>query len=414
MSLTHHPLGLTARHISNIEKEYWDGVSQDRFLRFPTNAPPRVRPISSLRSLILHYGTWYESRGLGFDINMSLAKWFELPSLEGVGVTIGAFAFENLCKPLVINSSAYPTNWVEEDYGRDISFSALIRAARLEETVAPRLWSETLTRHGQRTLASFLVRTPNNTGFMAWEPGIFSGAEDAGRYSFRSSETKRKSIEVTHGTLTLSTCPCPRDSENALTANEWEIRLHSPSGELLAVAVGTIFIKKKSRRRYAVPGYEWLLHADDVSEKDMLLIDAFLEESPDALYDDVFGQGDWCLVLNWERNVHAPKGMGLHCLVEGLRELRKMYSCLKFVLLDRRPTQFTDWASDTDLKAVANLKQSAMMKVVHHTEALFATHIPKLSLYHAAPMLDEDDDPQNMLLGKYLQIQLECDGFANE
>lgn len=225
-------------------------------------------------------------------------------------------------------------------------------------------------------------------GFFTWEPCFFSPNVGRGL----SDTLRTTEVQTSAGIVRLSLSKTYCESE-VINSYEWESRLLDGSDGVKAVAVGSLFLRKP-KQDFHPSEFDLASAADQASEKDLILIDAYLELLQSGREFSGFEQ--LCTVLTWERNLGAARGTGLICLETGIRVLKKKYKAINTLVINAWPQQFrfgtvTD-ASDTAARRVLSYLESKSPGSWVGTRAFTAIH----------PLYDEKLDPHDMIYGKWV------------
>jgi hypothetical protein len=78
--------------------------------------------------------------------------------------------------------------------------------------------------------------------------------------------------------------------------------------------------------------------ADCVSDVDLLQVNAFFEQHPDAPM--LIEAGDLAFVWLWERRASSRSGAGKACLQAALTDLRRRMRRIRTIVIDLKPYQF--------------------------------------------------------------------------
>lgn len=206
-------------------------------------------------------------------------------------------------------------------------------------------------------------------------------------------DVKRSDIPTGKGVVEFSLSKWGWNESDCLNSYEWEARLIGGGGRLLAVAVGSLFLRK--RGNYYLDEYDLAQCADQMSEADLILVDAYLE-GPGSLFD---GYEQFCTVLAWERHPDAPRGSGLVCLQEAIKVLKRKYRALNTIVINSWPQQFA-FNAQTDAAKTAAMRLEKYIFAVRLQDWLgMGSCVP------VHPLHDEDDDPHDRIYGKYVVRQ---------
>jgi len=107
--------------------------------------------------------------------------------------------------------------------------------------------------------------------------------------------------------------------------------------------------------------YDFLSTADEVSDSDIMLVRALLDQFPAR-----FGMGldtGVAFLCSWERHPAAPKGAGAVVLQAGLNALKQSLRKVTALVVDLRPLQFNDWNLPNEPAEIATAKQEAREKL---------------------------------------------------
>ena len=136
----------------------------------------------------------------------------------------------------------------------------------------------------------------------------------------------------------------------------WRATLGGPNGKRMAVASGMAYVPPRFCR-----AYDFLSTADEVSDSDIMLVRALLDQFPAR-----FGMGldtGVAFLCVWERNPAAPKGAGAVVLQAGLNALKQCLRKVTALVVDLRPLQFNDWDLPNEPAEIATAKQEAREKL---------------------------------------------------
>lgn len=229
-------------------------------------------------------------------------------------------------------------------------------------------------------------------GFFKWEPCFFSPNVGRGSGDLKTSE-----VATPAGVVRLSISRMYCESE-VINVYEWESRLTNATGNVDAVAVGSLFLKKP--RSFLYPSeFELASAADQASEKDLILIDAYLELLDQGR--DFCGLEQLCTVLTWERRLEATPGTGLVCLEAAIRLLKRKYRSINTLVIDSWPLQYR-FGTATDSSATSIQNVLWYLGSINPgrwvgTDSFIAVH----------PHYDEELNPHDWIYQKHISRALE-------
>lgn len=178
-----------------------------------------------------------------------------------------------------------------------------------------------------------------------------------------------------------------------INSYEWESRLLDGSDGVKAVAVGSLFLTKP-RSEFFPSAFDLASAADQASEKDLILIDAYLEHLWSGQL--FLGLEQLCTVLTWERKLGTDPKSGVICLETGIRLLKKKYRAINTLVINARPLQFCFGAS-TDASDTAVQRVRAYLDSIEP-----GSWIGSDSYFPIYPLHDEALDPHDMIYGKWV------------
>lgn len=238
------------------------------------------------------------------------------------------------------------------------------------------------------------VKRRNEDGFFSWEPCVYS----PNRHTHLNS--KSTDVVTPSGLVRVSIHRAESLESDQLNAYEWESRLIGADGALLSVAAGSLFLRKPGTP-YFTSEYEFACVADQASENDLILMDAFLERIG-LLRSGLSGYEQLCVVLSWERHGQAPAGAGRTCLETCIKLLKRKYRGINTVVIDAWPQQFEfGTQSDAAETAIARLQRYLTALQMHHWLGAYGDWHPVFPLY------DHRTDPHLALFSKYVMRDLE-------
>jgi hypothetical protein len=213
--------------------------------------------------------------------------------------------------------------------------------------LAELLWPEIRARHAARLLFSFFTTARQNGWYC--NPDYALGTENG--YPVRT-----RTVPTPLGAVTLELQRKEVERPAAVYPHAWSATLGSPNGERMAVASGMAYVPRRFCRADA-----FLSTADEVSDSDIMLVGALLDQFPAQ-----FGAGldtGIAFLCVWERNSAAPKGAGAIALQAGLKALKQSLHKVTALGVDLRPLQFNDWDLPNEPAEIATAKQEAREKL---------------------------------------------------
>lgn len=250
-------------------------------------------------------------------------------------------------------------------------------------SLAELLWPEIRARHAARPLLDFFTRARENGWYHDLHYPI--GTDD-------SHPVRTRTVSTPLGAVTLELQRQEVERPAAVYPHAWRATLRGPKGERMAVASGMAYVPPRF-----CPAHEFLSTADEVSDSDIMLVRALLDQFPAR-----FGKGldtGVTFVCVWERTPAAPKGAGAVVLQAGLNALKQSLRNIADLAVDLRPPQFTDWDLPNEPAEIATAKQEAREKL----HLLLDNLRPERALGERAERFDmlqrhDESDSQHALL----------------
>ena len=213
--------------------------------------------------------------------------------------------------------------------------------------LAELLWPEIRARHAAQPLFDFFTTARENGWYCNLDYPI--GTDDS--YAVRT-----RTVPTTLGAVTLELQRKEVERPAAVYPHAWRATLGGPNGKRMAVASGMAYVPPRFCR-----AYDFLSTADEVSDSDIMLVRALLDQFPAR-----FGMGldtGVAFLCVWERNPAAPKGAGAVVLQAGLNALKQCLRKVTALVVDLRPLQFNDWDLPNEPAEIATAKQEAREKL---------------------------------------------------
>jgi len=222
------------------------------------------------------------------------------------------------------------------------------------QSLAELLWPEIRARHAARPLFDFFTTARENGWYCNLDYVI--GTDD--RYPLRTS-----TVPTPLGAVTLELQRKEVERPAAVYPHAWRATLGGPNGERMAVAYGMAYVPARFCR-----AYDFLSTADEVSDSDIMLVRALLDQFP-ARFGMRLDTGVAFLCV-WERHPAAPKGSGAVVLQAGLSALKQSLRKVTALVVDLRPLQFNDWDLPNEPAEIATAKQEAREKLLTLLDSL--------------------------------------------
>jgi hypothetical protein len=186
---------------------------------------------------------------------------------------------------------------------------------------------------GPRTIRSFFTVDVADNGYRLWN-GHMRAPQDFG------TTLARHHIRTSAGGVGIDLMRYPDDEGTGVRAYEWcaELRENAESELPDAVAYGMAYCFERAQGKPVAGKWELMTAADCLADVDLLQVNAFLEQHPDA--EDLIDAGDLAFVWLWERRRGARAGAGAACLRAALTELRRRLRNIRTVVIDLKPYQF--------------------------------------------------------------------------
>jgi len=220
--------------------------------------------------------------------------------------------------------------------------------------LAELLWPEIRARHAARPLFDFFITAREKGWYCNLDYPI--GMDD-------SHPVRTSTLPTPLGAVTLELQRKEVERPAAVYPHAWRATLGGPNGERMAVASGMAYVPPRF-----CGAYEFLSTADEVSDSDIMLVRALLDQFP-ARFGTGLNTGVAFLCI-WERNPAAPKGAGAVVLQAGLNALKQSLRKVTALVVDLRPLQFNDWDLPNEPAEIATAKQEAREKLLTLLDSL--------------------------------------------
>lgn len=407
------------RQLDAVRQAYFALWENDDLIQVIANAPTRPWP-RNMRHMVhdlLHVAS---KSGVPLTVNGTVLELIDMGVLQlsaGTIVPAQDHVFKWLCAPAVqraafdaltssyIDGSAHVQDALrsETGYPDAQSMGEALRAPGSLDALSQTLWRETRDWLATKTIEDYFIRTRSQTGFYLWTPHAFSPNSDA----LCEQHVRRRTAPTPCGDVVISVYRNSWIESDVLNVYEWEARLVREQG-IDAVAVGSLYIRKKTSP-YSVCCFALGEAADQVSEKDILLADAFLKEyceyDDDAL-DCLFDSGDLMTVLHWERAAGAPAQCGAAVLKAAIGAVKRSYRSISHLVMDGRPSQFRDWSLPHEPEMIQARKAYATKKLYKYVESLQLerglSSRGESTVFLPMPAYDEDSHPHDEVYRKFL------------
>jgi len=209
---------------------------------------------------------------------------------------------------------------------------------------------------------SIFVRPVQHKGYRIWSRGLRP-------YFTEQDAVTRHVLKANHGIVNvdvieqeISDFPCHVYAWSA------ELMVSSSSRIPEAVAIGTFFRTAHRITRMSIGAADLILAADDVNERAVHAMEAFVSQHQDA--ESLIAKTDVCVVGLWERRQSASRGRGKECLIVAMNHLKKQFQASFAVVLDVKPLQFRSWWSNEEPADVQVEKQEAINKLRAYVHSL--------------------------------------------
>ena len=288
---------------------------------------------------------------------------------NGKAVTIDSLIKRHLLTPTLREVTASDLGWYQpwdrkervalihttglkvDEFRRWIVKPATRRA--LAKAVLPLL----LEHYGDRKVKSFYCKDRED-GWYAWPDypwGAYKGKHPKGAMRV---PTPAGDVWVEFGYY--------KTEDKGAKIGGWRGTLVDANHNRLAVAAGMCFVP---RSLFCGPS-EWLRIADEISDFDIMLVLAMMEQFPQF----ASGLSDGVGVLEvWDRHFSAPKGCGAVVLKATLEAIKRKEPRLHQFVAHVEPSQFVQWLDDGDPLPIRLAKRRARDKII----ALVEEHAPE-------------------------------------
>ena len=185
----------------------------------------------------------------------------------------------------------------------------------------------------QRSIRSFFTVDVGDNGYRRWTPRM-RAPEGAG------TGLARHVVPTSSGDVNIDVLRYAVDEETPVRAYEWcaELREDAASETPDAIAYGMAYTFERERGVPFGGQGDLLTAADCVTDVDLLQVNAFFEQHPDAPM--LIEAGDLAFVWLWERRANSRPGAGWACLQAALTDLRRRMRRIRTVVIDLKPYQF--------------------------------------------------------------------------
>lgn len=249
-----------------------------------------------------------------------------------------------------------------EDGPKDVlDFFQQYRTGEEFDYLCRRMFERLVQRLADRTLLSFFIISREPDGFYTWHPDMATNIGEKLKPYRKDIDGRTMVVEVSRY----------EEVEGPVTGYEWNAYLNGASTKPDAVACGMVYVFERDDGAPLGGMSELADVADSVADIDVLQIEAFFKQHPDA--QSLLQKSDLCFVSSWERRADADKGCGKVLLEAAIAHLSKRFKKVKTVVLESSPQQFNDWGKDVDPAMVEAAKQDALDGLSRYIAALNVT-----------------------------------------
>jgi hypothetical protein len=237
----------------------------------------------------------------------------------------------------------------------------------------------------RRTIRSFFMVDVASNGYRLWGPQS-RASKDAG------TALARHRIHTSAGDVSIEVMRYSNDEALPVRAYEWcaELREDVANEAPDAVAYGMAYAFERSEGVPAGGRLDLTTAADCMADVDLLQVNAFFEQHPDA--EALIEFGDLAFVWLWERRAGTRPGAGQACLRAALADVRRRLRGIRTVVIDLKPYQYV-------------VSDGAAMPAKLHIEKLEAVdrlqsfvdglHLEETVRGHCRYIVNRDEDDPN-------------------
>ena len=341
-----------------------------------------------------------------FDMSFADFLSYRYTAIGGRAMTVGTLAYEVFCVallPRLMGAAFWSGAFSDDDNVTEAEllaesgcadtreFFSLLKNPIHKRQIADVLYQEMLRIQGGRTLRSFFHTEMQEHGYRGWWPGSRTGIG----YSLKPRHTP-----CSLGNVISDVSRYEGNESLPVKAYEWCSELYgAPKSDVPdAITYGMVYVFKR-RRGVTIAGKSDLLWAaDEVADTDVLQVNSFFEQHPDA--DEIIETSDLCFVWLWERRHTATKGAGSECIKAALTDIKKRFPRVNTVLIDIRPYQFQPWDGQEDPPIIEVEKQQASEKLLEYIEGLDLGRFVNGECRYIINRHENDPNMAMMVLGK--------------
>ena len=251
--------------------------------------------------------------------------------------------------------------------------------------VADMLMTVLKSKLGRRTIRLFFMVGVANNGYRLWEPQM-RASNDSG------TTLARHMTHTASGDVSIDVMRYADDQELPVRAYEWcaELREAVSSETPDAIAYGMAYAFEREDGLPAGGKWELLTAADRLADVDLLQVNAFFEQHPDA--EALIDVGDLAFVWLWERRAGVRSGAGRACLTAALADLRRRLHGIRTVVIDLKPYQYVV----SDGAAMPATQQIEKLEAVDRLKTFVdGLHLGELVNGRCRYIVNRDDDDPN-------------------
>ena len=237
----------------------------------------------------------------------------------------------------------------------------------------------------QRTIRPFFTVGFASNGYRRWAPEM-RASKNAG------TALARHVARTNSGDVSIDVMRYSGDQDAAVRAYEWcaELREDASSGTPDAIAYGMAYVFEREADVPTGSKWELLTAADSFADVDLLQVNAFFEQHPDA--ETLIDAGDLAFIWLWGRRSGVRPGAGRACLQAALADLRRRLRRIKTIVIDLKPYQFvvSDGAGMPSELHIEKLE--AVDRLQTFVDGL---HLDEMLKGHCRFIVDRDEDDPN-------------------
>ena len=234
----------------------------------------------------------------------------------------------------------------------------------------------------QRTIRSFFTVGVASNGYRRWAPEM-RASKNAG------TALARHVAHTNAGDVSIDVMRYSDDQDAAVRAYEWcaELREDASSETPDAIAYGMAYVFERAAGVPTGGKWELLTAADAFADVDLLQVNAFFEQHPDA--ETLIDAGDLAFVWLWERRSGVRPGAGWVCLQAALADLHRRLRRIRIVVIDLKPYQYVV-SDSTGMPAELHIeKLEAVDQLQTFVDGL---HLDEMLKGHCRFIVDRDED----------------------